>query len=234
MGNNSESNTLRHVVVFRLGGARRDSLSGLIGLSDKDLREIEIAAIQPAHYRCQEASADIHPPVDIPEIEAIFVSNLAKLKDVRVPIKSLTGTVNRETVLEILANPDYLYRMSPHDFEVFVAEIYRGLGYQVSQTKKTRDGGVDLFIEKTIDGMRHHYIVQCKHTQKKRKKIGVSFIRDLMGVIIDKTATAGILVTNALFSRDALEFANRHASRLFCVDVFDLRKLMLRYLIATV
>jgi restriction endonuclease Mrr len=130
----------------------------------------------------------------------------------------------------MLQHPERLYRMSPHTFEAFVAEVYRGLGYSVSHTKRTRDGGVDLYLTKDIDAMRHLYIVQCKHSTKERRRIGVAYARQLLGVAMDRAVTAAISVTNVFFSADTWRFAKRHASRLFCVDQSGLAALMLRYL----
>lgn len=70
---------------------------------------------------------------------------------------------------QILDNPERMESMSPEQFESFVATIYKKLGYNVQLTKKSHDGGVDLLLQKTIDGMSIRLIVQCKHTIDKCK-----------------------------------------------------------------
>src|SRR5262245_2560221 len=108
--------------------------------------------------------------------------------------------------------------MEPTQFEDFVAGLYRRLGYALLGTIRSYDGGVDFYMEKDIDGMRHKYIVQCKHTVKRRRRIGVPPVRELMGSRTDWAATAAIIVTNTQFSYEAVAYARRHSQHCFCVD----------------
>lgn len=119
---------------------------------------------------------------------------------------------------EVLAHPDRLFSMDPIQFEDFIASTYRRLGYTVRGTKRSHDGGVDLYMEKDVDGMLHRYILQCKHTAKRQRRIGVAPVRELLGSLLDWAATAAIIVTNTFFSRAARAFAGRHAQHCFCVD----------------
>jgi len=160
---------------------------------------------------------------DLPEI------NLVRAANVPGAARFLPKKVDPlcpEAIQEILDNPGKLYQMDGHQFEDLVAGICRNRGYTVTQTKRSHDGGVDMVIEKTIDGMRHTYIVQCKHVENPRRRIGVRVARELMGALQEWCTTAAILVTNALFTRDALQYAARQASRLFCWDRFGLLGLM--------
>jgi HJR/Mrr/RecB family endonuclease len=149
----------------------------------------------------------------------------------RVPVVTIDEPINRSTVEEMLQNPDRLYQMTPRNFERFVCELFRGLGYKTTLTGATRDGGVDILAEKIINGMPHRYVVQCKHTRKPKKKLGVAYARELLGVLADRAATAGILVSNALFSKETLQFLKRNAERLFGFDLQGLITLMREYLL---
>jgi len=218
-------NTMTPTLIIGLGGTGYQVL--------KQMRTLlkDSSAIQSYRLVC----LDTDQPSVAPKAPDIFVvgsvfggtgsGTLLKLTEVISPI-------NRQTVAEMLQHPDRLYRMSPHTFELFVGEVYRGLGYSVAHTKRSRDGGVDLYLTKEVDGMCHSYVVQCKHSLKKRRRIGVAYARELLGVAMDRATTAAILVTNVLFSADTLLFAKRHASRLFCVDQSGLLALMCRYLTA--
>lgn len=197
----------------------------------KDLRELvkDSSAIQ----LCSLVSLDTDQPFYEPKAPDIFVvgSVCGGTGSGALPgLTDVTSPINQKTVAEMLQHPDQLYRMSPHTFELFVGEVYRGLGYTVSHTKRSRDGGVDLYLTKDLDGMCHSYVVQCKFSLKKRRRIGVAYARELLGVAIDQATTGAILVTNVFFSKDTLDFAKRHANRLFCVDQTGLAALMCRYL----
>jgi len=167
-----------------------------------------------------------------PTIEVDFKWNCYGIPDIRRKLR-VKSQLNRQTVRRMLANPEYLYHLSSRNFELLVKHLYEGLGYKGIVTKETRDGGVDIYLAKTIDGMPHTYVVQCKHTSSRTAKIGVSVLRDLLGVIIDKSVTAGIIITNAIFSKPAISFIKKHASRLFALGMNQLLGLMRSYLEAT-
>jgi restriction system protein len=86
-------------------------------------------------------------------------------------------------------------------FERELGEMYRRLGYTVTQTKASGDGGVDLILER--DSKR--IVVQCKQHSK---PAGPSFVRDLYGTMIHRGATSGILACTSGFSREARKFAH--------------------------
>lgn len=212
----------------------------IVGLGGTGLRVLQsLRALMkdaPAFQPCSFISLDLDRPIDEPTVPDIFVvSSVAggTGADAFASLTHLVGPITRETVTDMFQHPDRLYRMAPHTFELFLGEVYRGLGYTVSHTKRSRDGGVDLFLTKDMNGMRHSYVVQCKHSRQHQRRIGVGYARDLLGVAIDRATTAAILITNVFFSADTLRFAGRHAARLFCVDRTGLLALMSRYLDAT-
>jgi restriction system protein len=103
------------------------------------------------------------------------------------------------------ANPaDSLSSMSWRDFERLVGEAFRRRGYVVTGFGGAGpDGGVDLGLSK--DGER--FLVQCKHWRNRR--VGVTVVRDLNGVIAAQGAHGGFVVTGGEFTREAREFAEK-------------------------
>jgi restriction system protein len=88
------------------------------------------------------------------------------------------------------------------DFEYLVSEAYRRQGYSVQEnTGGGADGGIDLVLNK--DGNR--ILVQCKNWRS--RKVGVSTIRELFGVVTAENATEGIVVCSGHFTSEAMEFA---------------------------
>ena len=49
---------------------------------------------------------------------------------------------------ECKKNNVLINKINPHDFEKFIGEIFQKKGYRIELTKKTRDGGRDLFCFK--------------------------------------------------------------------------------------
>jgi len=58
--------------------------------------------------------------------------------------------------------------------------------------------------------------VQCKHWRVSR--VGVSVVRELLGVITANGAVGGFVVTSGDFTKDAIEFANGRGIELITGD----------------
>jgi len=88
------------------------------------------------------------------------------------------------------------------DFEHMVSEAYRRQGYSVQEsTGGGADGGIDLVLNK--DGNR--ILVQCKNWRS--RKVGVTTVRELFGVVTAENASEGIVVCSGHFTKDAIDFA---------------------------
>lgn len=86
-------------------------------------------------------------------------------------------------------------------FEDVLGEAYRRQGYRVEETLGGgADGGVDLVLRK--EGRT--ILVQCK---RHKSPIGVTVVRELYGVLIDRGAAGAKLVATTNFTPDAVAFA---------------------------
>lgn len=88
-------------------------------------------------------------------------------------------------------------------FEELVAEIFKGFGYSIELTKKTRDGGKDIIALKKRDGLiEEKILIECKHWED---KVDVNPIRNLIGVAVsqEELPTGIILATTSHFTSDA-------------------------------
>src|SRR5208337_4326220 len=95
-----------------------------------------------------------------------------------------------------------LRSMSWQDFERLVGEAYRQQGYTITETGgEGPDGGVDLVLNKNGETI----LVQCKHW--KMESVGVVIVRQLLGVIYDKKASGGIVITSGTFTQEAIDFS---------------------------
>jgi len=87
--------------------------------------------------------------------------------------------------------------MDGHSFEELVANLFRKMGFDIEQTKKTADGGIDIFAHSREPVKGGKYIIQCKRSNS---PISESVIRDLYGVVNAENANKGLLVTNSTFT----------------------------------
>ncbi len=87
-------------------------------------------------------------------------------------------------------------------FERLVAEYFRRRGFAVEQGGGAQpDGGVDLTLRRGGDT----YLVQCKHWRARR--VGVTTVRELYGVMAARGAAGAYVVTSGAFTADAEAFA---------------------------
>lgn len=92
---------------------------------------------------------------------------------------------------------DYWFKQDGYEFERSIAHLFEGLGYNVKQTRKTGDEGVDMFLNNNI-------IVQCKAT---KSPIAPSVLRDLYGTMQHFKAQKGIIVSTGGFTSGSIDFA---------------------------
>jgi len=122
-------------------------------------------------------------------------------------------------VLRLFRRPSPLRRLldlDPYAFEALVGELFRRLRFQrVEVVGRTGDGGVDLTA--SLNGRR--ILVQCKRYAPGHR-VTVSQVREFYGVIRQRGAVHGYLVTTSRFTRPALEFA-REASVFRYLTLWD-------------
>ncbi|KKE77827.1 restriction endonuclease [Bacilli bacterium] len=95
-------------------------------------------------------------------------------------------------------------QLTPLEFEELTAHIFRSRGFRTFLTPASGDGGID--IEAVYDGevFKGTYLIQCKLW---KNNVGEPQVRDLYGVVQDRQALKGILVTSSGFSPKAVRFA---------------------------
>jgi restriction system protein len=127
-----------------------------------------------------------------------------------VPL-SLLNAAKRRRLLNSQIGLSTIRALHWSEFELMVGEAFRRQGYAVEERGGSApDGGIDLLLHK--DGEKT--IVQCKHWKK--QQIGVSVVRELLGVMVESHADRGILVSSSRFTFEAQEF-----SRGKQIDVMD-------------
>ena len=116
--------------------------------------------------------------------------------------------------------------ISDRQLELLVAKLYEKMGYSVTVTKKTRDGGKDVIAERRDAGRLEKLLIEAKHHIS---PIGVSKIRELLGVVSSEKVNKGVLITTSKFSKDAVTFAKSNP-RIEIIDNRQIVKLLNEYL----
>jgi len=147
---------------------------------------------------------------------------LAQNGDAQRRIITDVTSVNDELLALLQREPELLRRISPRKFEEVVAEILTRLGYTVTLTPASGDGGVDIYAAtKGLLGS-FLFLVECKRYAPTRK-VGVEIVRSLYGVVQSQKATAGIITTTSYFTSGAKEFAEQNRHQVHLQDYVDLQ-----------
>jgi HJR/Mrr/RecB family endonuclease len=115
--------------------------------------------------------------------------------------------------------PKDMKKMDPHEFELLIAELCRGNGWNVEMTKRTRDGGYDIVAIQT-EHIRSRILIECKRFES--NKVSVQVVRQLGGILKFGEATQAILATTSYFTRDAKNYIETHSWALEGRDFDDI------------
>ncbi|MCU5415001.1 restriction endonuclease [Bacillus wiedmannii] len=91
--------------------------------------------------------------------------------------------------------------MDPREFEYFVADFFRSLGYKVQVTSGSNDGRKDIILYK---GNEMKFVEVKRYT---KSSIGRPFIQKLHSAIVDADAVGGYFVTLSHFNKNARQYA---------------------------
>lgn len=155
--------------------------------------------------------ANIDPKICFKGLKGIGSTRLHSLTPV-APILRIEREDARFTdayaVVDGLEEGDNLAAMDWEDFEHLIREVFEeefgSTGGEVKVTRASRDGGVDAiaFDPDPIHGGK--IVIQAK---RYTSTVGVSFVRDLYGTVMNEGANKGIIVTTSTYGPDAYEFA---------------------------
>lgn len=163
------------------------------------------------------------PNEAIKAIDAYFLANCMMLPDNCLNALSDSNTIIRARYINYHHPKDIFWNLDPVDFEYLIAALFERMDYKVSVTKSSYDEGIDVNAEINELGRKEKIIIQCKRYTK--HTIGIGDIRNLLGVIHDKKATKGILITTSKFSTESKKFERNNPS-VELIDIFDLMKLL--------
>ncbi len=113
-----------------------------------------------------------------------------------------------------------LTRLSPYEFEHFVAALLKAMGYEARVTQRSVDGGIDVIAHHDPLGLEPPIIkVQCKQTSA---PVGRPVVQQLVGALAHNEL--GLFVTLGSYSREAFdEERQRQSLRLLAgPDIADL------------
>ena len=94
--------------------------------------------------------------------------------------------------------------LNPFEFENFLCNLFKLLGFESKLTRSTRDGGIDVVAYDPRPIVGGKVVIQAK---RYKNVVGVAAVRDLYGTMINEGANKGILVTTSHYGPAAYDFS---------------------------
>ena len=131
--------------------------------------------------------------------------------------------------IDVVAGLDHrpdLMELDPIGFEHLVRRLFEAIGLKAWVTQASRDDGIDAVATNEDPIVGGLCIIQAKRT---RNAVPADTVRALAGVMHDKAAAKGIIVTTAWFGKASKDFAYR-TGRMELIDGRGLKALLLEHL----
>ncbi|MDV3459236.1 restriction endonuclease [Sphingomonas sp. HF-S4] len=112
---------------------------------------------------------------------------------------------SRFLAIEIARDPSALERLEWYHIEPTIAEIFDGLGFQVTLTPPAKDGGKDVILAFTLNGKAVEYYVEVKHWRS-ATKVGSGAVSDFIEVIARDKVAGGLFLSTHGYTGNAFEY----------------------------
>ncbi len=114
---------------------------------------------------------------------------------------------------------DFLYDIDPYKFETLIANLFKKIGYNIEQTNKSNDLGVDVIATGMAGITPVKEVIQVK---RKKDNIHRPVLDQLRGVMPLHNATSGTIVTLSDFSENCYKFLPPNITLINGEDLIDL------------
>jgi restriction system protein len=154
-------------------------------------------------------------PYDLEPVRPVVQFDLSKYKFVE----------EMDVVAGLDSRPDLL-ALKPVEFEHLIRRLFEAIGMKAWVTQASRDDGVDAVATNEDPVVGGLCVIQAKRYSR---VVGLEAVHALAGVMADKAATKGILVTTSWFGKASQDFAAR-TGRMELITGRELKSLLLEHL----
>lgn len=155
-------------------------------------------------------------PYDLEPVEPVLKFDLSKYKFVE----------EMDVIAGLDSRPDLL-ALTPGEFEHLTRRLFEAMGMKSWKTQDSKDDGVDAVAVNEDPVVGGLCIIQAKRYSK---IVGVEAVHALAGVMDDKNAGKGVLVTTSWVGKASRDFAARNGSRIEIIEGRHLKFLLKKHL----
>jgi restriction system protein len=227
--------------VLRMEGLKGSDARSLIenGLPDSLITDVsmrQILDVTKGHPLAISLLNKMARSMDREQLRRVLDGHLYDLNDTTKADKNhlieiakpIIVSANEAMIAELKREPSDIFKLTSRQYEELVAELLSDMGYDVTLTKATRDGGKDILASIKTEVGDFLCLVQAKRYRPDRK-VGVSLVRALYGTLCDYQANSAMLVTTSSYSNDARSLQQKHKYQLSLRDYTDVAGWIQRY-----
>ena len=155
-------------------------------------------------------------PYDLEAVRPVVQFDLSKYKFVE----------EMNVVAGLDSRPDLL-TLKPVEFEHLIRELFEAMGMKSWVTQASKDEGVDAVAVNEDPIVGGLCIIQAKRWSR---IVGVEAIHALAGVMDDKNAAKGVMVTTSWVGKASRDFASRNGDRIQIIEGRHLKYLLKKHL----
>ncbi|NQT36211.1 MAG: restriction endonuclease [Planctomycetes bacterium] len=104
----------------------------------------------------------------------------------------------------IQEQPSHLDDVEWRELEKLLKEVLSGIGYSVTLTPASKDGGKDLILECRLPSGTRTYFIEVKHWRSKQK-VGAKVIKDFYRVVVREKVHGGLFLSTYGVADNAFE-----------------------------
>lgn len=172
---------------------------------------LDAPELDPEHcLRAQNALISPHPH-DLVPVKPLMYYDLDRYKT----IEGTDFLVDLDSRLDLLT-------LTPNEFENLIRQLFEARGLKSWQTQASRDDGIDAVAVNEDPVLGGLAIIQAKRYSK---VVGYESVTALAGVMHDKAAAKGILVTTSWVGKASRDFANRNG-RMQIIEGRELKQML--------
>lgn len=148
-----------------------------------------------------------------------FDAECMYMPDVRIHgINDCMSIIEARYIQNASDKSKYIVSLKPREFEILIALLYKGIGYNVTLTKATRDGGKDVIAEINENERHEKVYAECK--LYKTTELKKETVRALGYVMLTEGATRATVFTTGYASNEIKEMDTR-------IQIFDLEQMII-------
>ena len=143
-----------------------------------------------------------------PAVAESLLKKLATMTDNRITAKAISELLHVLGLSTQSSQVQHLpLSLSGSEFELYVTELLRRMGFTAEATKATGDGGIDIVAGLETPILGGQCLFQCK-CYSEGVLVGVSAVRDFYGTVsADQHAVKGVMITTSDYTDQPKEFA---------------------------